>query len=33
MLVLSVVGAAIGLAIGTASWMARVAVPQSLQKF
>jgi len=33
MLVLSVVGAAIGLAIGTASWIGRVGVPQSLQKF
>jgi hypothetical protein len=33
MLVLSVVGAAVGLAIGTASWMARLGVPTSLQKF
>jgi hypothetical protein len=33
MLVLSVAGAAIGLTIGTASWMSRVGVPQSLQKF
>lgn len=33
MLVLSVLGAAIGLTIGTASWIARLGVPQWLQKF
>jgi hypothetical protein len=33
MLVLSALGAVAGLAIGTASWLGRVGLPQSLRKF
>ena len=33
MLALAALGAVVGLAIGTASWMARLGVPQALRKF
>jgi hypothetical protein len=32
-LVLALLGAAVGLAIGTASWMGRLGVPRALQRF